>query len=77
MLARRGGEMLVSYRETGVTGHLLPVELEGTPFSLFTSTVVVHLLKVQLHLFNRFSCSGLRGLRQPSCTLQTGWVSSK
>lgn len=56
--------MLISYREVGATGHLLPVEFEGKPFSVFTLTAVVHLLKVQLHLFNRFSCSGLRGQRQ-------------
>lgn len=56
--------MFISYREMGATGNLLPVELEGKLFSLFALAVVAHLLKVQLHLFHRFSCSGLRGPRQ-------------
>jgi len=62
--------MLISHRETGLASHFLAVELQGKPFSLFTVTAAAHLLKVQLHLFNRFSCSGPRGPRQRRLMLQ-------
>lgn len=53
--------MFISYREIGVIYCLW--NLKESLFSLFISTVVAHFLTVQLHLFNQFSCSCLRGPR--------------